>query len=390
VEKLIVSTLDANSIIWQAEIAAGAGKIDEGLAGRVRRIVNAINTYGTMTEDQARAATNQLRKILYHRLRMAGDRARLPGIAAQEIKRPIFVVGMPRSGTSMLHSLLATHPGTDAPVWWMSVDPSPPPGEVPVSPQRLGYAALELDLFMLRAQPLFPLHPYWDARDQAIVENEELFTLDFQNAYAMKCYDVPTLSVDLNAPEKPVEAYKFLREYLQHFQWNRSVTHWVTKGISHQYSLAALFEVFPDAIVLWPHRNPTDILPSTYAIMSVVFGTINNWNTDPRKLAAADVENMRESFKFLMNDPAVHDPRVHHIDFRKLAKDPVATIRGIYDQEGLSFSSEFAAGIEGWLANPANASNRWGRYQYSYEQYGISVAEIDKGFAEYRRHFGIE
>lgn len=382
--------LDASSIIWQAEISAGAGRADEALSERVRQIVETINTYGAMSDSGTQAATNQLRKILYHRLRMAGDRARIPGIATEEIKRPVFVVGMPRSGTSMLHSLLATQPGSETPVWWMSVDPSPPPGEVPVSAQRLRYAALELDLFMLRAQPLLALHPYWDARDQAIVENEEIFTLDFQNAYAMKCYDVPTLSVDINAPVDSLGAYKFLREFMQHFQWNRSITHWVSKGISHQYSLASLFEVFPDAIVLWTHRNPTDILPSTYAIMSVVFGTINNWSGDPRKLAAADLDNMRTSLKTLMNDPAVHDPRVHHIDFKKLSLDPTATIRSIYEKEDLDFNSEFEAGVKAWLADPRNASSRWGRYQYTYDQYGVDVVEIDKSFAEYRRHFGIE
>src|SRR5690349_11798923 len=166
------AVIDPEAILQQAAILAGVAEPDTGVANRMRTLVRWISALGSLTPAQADAGAAQLRRLLFNRLRLTSDRSRLPGIAGQRIERPVFVVGVGRTGTSLLHSLLALDPRAEAPVWWQTVTPSPPPGEVPISPTRLHLAAQELDAILLRTPGLLTLHPYWDKRDQALVEDE--------------------------------------------------------------------------------------------------------------------------------------------------------------------------------------------------------------------------
>jgi len=382
------AAIDAEALLRQAEIMAGAGKTDAALATRVHALVDNINRLGPLTTADAAAGSAQLRQLLFNRLRIAEDRRRLPGIAAARIERPIFVVGMARTGTSLLHSLLALDTGAAAPVWWQTVTPSPPPGEVPVLPARFHYAAQELDAILMRATGLLALHPYWDKREQAIVEDEEIFTLDFRGAYPTKLFNIPTLSIDIT-PAEPAGAYAFLREFLQHFQWNQPVKRWVCKGVMHQFQLARLFEAFPDAVCIWPHRDPAEIMPSVLAIIMTLYGTINHWRIDPRKIAAAQVEGYRLALNRIVDDPIANDPRVHHVTFKQLSADPVAAVRDFYSAAAMEFSTDFAGTMRAWLDDPANSSNRYGRYRYSLEPYGLDAAYVKEAFAPYRKRFGI-
>jgi hypothetical protein len=381
--------IDAEALLRQAELMAGVGGTDSGLAGRVHALIDWINGLGPLTPAEAAAGAAQLRQLLFNRLRLAADRARIPQIAAERIERPIFVVGMARTGTSLLHSLLALDTRAAAPLWWQTVTPSPPPGEVPVASARLHYAAQELDEILMRARGLLALHPYWARRDQAIVEDEEIFTLDFRGAYPTKLFNIPTLRIDIT-PTDPAGAYAFLRQFLQHFQWNQPVRRWVCKGVMHQFHLAKLFEAFPDAVCIWPHRDPSEIMPSILAIIMTLYGTINHWRIDPREIGAAQVEGYRVALNHIVQDPMANDPRVHHVNFRRLKADPIAAIREFYEAIGLEYSDTFAAAMRAWLDDPANDSNRYGRYQYSLEPYGVDPGYVRDAFAAYRQRFGIQ
>jgi hypothetical protein len=130
------------------------------------------------------AAENQLRALLATRLWLERDR-RIPAIAAEVIEQPVFVIGFSRTGTSLLHSLLAQDEGSRAPRWWQTHSPSPPPGEIPVTPQRLADTTRELERFLHKTPGLLTLHPYWDEGAQSLIEDEEIATLDFQNVYPL-------------------------------------------------------------------------------------------------------------------------------------------------------------------------------------------------------------
>src|SRR5260370_4542292 len=168
-------------ILTGAQIITGVSEVNPGLRSRVERIVERLNQLGPRAPQACVAAENQLRALLVTRLRLERDRHRIRAIAAEVIERPIFVIGFSRTGTSLLHSLLAQDESSRAPRWWQTHSPSPPPAEVPVTSQRLADTARELERFLQKTPGLLTLHPYWDEGPQSLIEDEEIATLDFQN-----------------------------------------------------------------------------------------------------------------------------------------------------------------------------------------------------------------
>ena len=379
--------IDSSALVRTAQIVAGNFEpIDPSLVARVGRFVDWLNGQPPLRPDQKMLVERQLRKLLATRLRLAADRRRIPDIARERIERPIFVIGFARTGTTLIHSLLAEDDGARAPLWWHTHEPSPPPGEMPVTQQRLDLAAADLQELFRVAPGLLTLHPYWDKGAVCPIECEEIFTLDFQNAYPSLLYNLPALAMILDA-SNIAEAYDFHREFLQHLQWNLTPGHWVVKGIFHQFALKELFEAYPDALCIWPHRDPVEVHPSTLAITAVLYGGITDWQMDFEALGPIFVESIAHSVAEAMESPLVDDPRIVHVDFRALTRDPIAVIRQAYDHWGLDFSPAFAARMQSWLADPANAPDRYGRYSYAMEPFGLDREMIETAFEGYSRRF---
>lgn len=383
-----VSTrIDTASLLQTAQIVSGNfAPVEQGLADRVERFVGWLNTQPPLRAGQKAGVESQLRKLLAMRLRLSADRQRIPAIAQEKIERPIFVIGFARTGTTLIHSLLAEDPGARAPLWWHTHAPSPPPGEVPVMAERIERTARELDELLDLAPGLLTLHPYWDKGALCPIECEEIFTLDFQNAYPTLLYKLPALAMILDA-SNIADAYRFHREFLQHLQWNQSPRHWVVKGIYHQFALDALFDAYPDALCIWPHRDPVQVHPSTLAITAVLYGGITNWQMDFKALGPAFMQSIAASVTEAMENPLVDDPRIFHVDFHDLTRDPVDVIRRAYGHWKMDYTSEFQTRMQAWLADPSNASNRYGRYDYAMEPFGLSHDMVESAFEGYSRRF---
>lgn len=382
--------LDHQELIRAAEYATGhRGLVDAGLAGRLQRLIEGLDPEGDLSDEEAKLARSQLLRILVTRMQLAADRRRIPAIAEEKIERPIIVVGYMRTGTTILHSLLAEDPQSRAPQWWHSHQPSPPPGEVPVTAGRLQLAVRELDRFIECAPGFLTMHPYWDKGANALIEDEEIYTLDFQNAYPSLLYQVATLTVQ-GAAGDPAEAYRFHKQFLQHLQWNQPKRHWVVKGTLHQFTLSALFEAYPDAICVWPHRDPAEVQASALAIISVLWSGITHGRTDWREFAAGFAEGMRTATEYMLKDPLVDDPRVIHLRFKDVARDPLATVRGIYAKAGLQYTDAFEKRMQAWLSDPTNRPDRYGRYPYSLEPFGLNADDITAQFRSYRERFGLD
>ena len=367
-------------------VAGSFDPIDPALATRVERFLDWLNAQGGLRADQQSAVELQLRSVLANRLRLSADRRRIAGIVQERIERPIFVIGFARTGTTLIHSLLAEDPEASAPRWWHTHSPSPPPGEVTVTAERIEHTTRDLDEMLRIAPGLLTLHPYWDKRGHCLIEDEEIFALDFQNAYPSLLYRLPALAMVLDAGNA-ADAYAFHREFLQHLQWNRPSTHWVVKGTYHQFVLDALFSAYPDALCIWPHRDPLQVHPSTMAITAVLYGGITDWQMDFRALGPAFVQSIAASVADAMADPLIDDPRIVHVDFHDLTRDPIAVIRDAYGHWGRDVSPAFETRMRAWLADPANAPNRYGRYDYALEPFGLSAGVIETAFEGYSRRF---
>ncbi len=383
--------LSVESLVALAERDSGGfGLADAALLARFKQLIDWINTRGPYSIDQLDGMRQQLQLLLANRLRIALDRRRVPAIAEEKIERPIFVVGFPRSGTTLLHSLLAEDPTVHAARAWHSRAPSPPPGETVACDGRLEFAARSIQQLIDFVPGLLPLHPYWDKGAQALIEDDELFTLDFRNAYPTLLYRTPTLDVMVDAGGGDVRGtYGFHRQLLQHLQWNTGKRRWACKGIGHQFLLDALFEAYPDALCVWPHRSFEEIHISTVTIAAVLYDAINGGRIDWKQYARTSAEAIKAGLDQVMSNPLVDDPRVVHLPFKEIVADPIAAVGKVYDHAGLHLTATYERRMRTWLSDPANKIDRYGRYRYSHEPFGITEAWVRELFADYSKRFGL-
>ncbi|MGO8856804.1 MAG: sulfotransferase [Steroidobacteraceae bacterium] len=385
----MIHVLDHQEILQSAGYVTGHfNLLDDAFAKRVGKLTDWLNTHGNLTASEVSAARKQLLQIVITRVGLAAERERIPAISAERIERPVFVIGYARTGTTLLHSLLAEDDGNQVPLWWHTHQPSPPPGELPVAQFRLDLARRELERLLDMAPGLLTMHPYWDKGNDALIEDEEIHTLDFQNTYPTLLYQISSFPIMGGSPD-PSAAYRFQRQFLQHLQWNLPKRRWAVKGCYHQFYLKQLFDAFPDALCIWPHREPIAVHTSTLAITAVLYGAITNGKMDWKQFGTGYLKSMREAINAVLADPLLDDPRIVHLRFKDLSNDPVATIKDIYGRAGFPYTVTFEQRMRAWLANPANRSDRYGRYPYSLEPFGLSPAEVGGAFAEYSRRFGL-
>jgi Sulfotransferase family len=252
---------------------------------------------------------------------------------------------------------------------------------------RFAQRAVEQWMDFCPAQPA--MHPYIDKGALQLVEDEEFFALDFRYAYPYHFYRVPTLG-GLSLPGgDTVAAYRFHRELLQHLQWNTGRHRWVCKSPSAQHHLDALLDVFPDALCVWAHRPFSEIFVSIVTLTAAVYDSISgkpgNWAAQARSYA----EQTKAGLDRLMANTLIDDPRVLHIPFHELAADPAGTVRKVYSVHGTAMSPAFEAQLRRWLDDPENRVDRYGRYPYSYEAFGLDRQWIRELFADYSQRFNL-
>jgi hypothetical protein len=234
------------------------------------------------------------------------------------------------------------------------------------------------------------MHPYIDKGAVQLIEDEEVFSVDFRFAYPYHLYRVPTLEPLVPLDDDFHGAFRFHREVLQHMQWKSPRRRWVCKGPSDQRHLDALFEAYPDALCVWPHRPIVDIYASIITLSAAVYDTIQARPLDWSSMARPQAEGMKAGFDDLMANSLIHDPRVLHMPFREIAADPIAAVRKVYDMRGLTLGGEAEARMRAWLEDPENQVDRYGRYPYSYEALGLDRAWVKDLFKDYSAHFGLD
>jgi hypothetical protein len=383
--------LDFDDILLLAERESGAyGLADAELVGLARGLVERFNARGPYAPQQVVAMQRQVLRMLAGRLKLLLDRQRYPGIAEEKIERPVFIIGFPRSGTTLLHALLAEDPDVLKLQSWNLLSPSPPPGAGPVAAERIAFAQREVERWMDFCPAQKAMHPYIDKGAHQLCENEESFSLGMHNAYCYYYYDVPTLEPADTMSCEWGAAYRFHRELLQHFQWNTGKTRWVLKEPGAQMHLEALFAAYPDALCVWAHRPLVEIYASNVALRAAIFDTIrgrpNDWTSQPRQ----HVQNMKAAFDQLIASDLIRDPRILHLPFRELSADPLGVVRKVYARQDRELSPEVEGRVKVWLADPENAVDRYGRYPYSYEAFGLDRDWVEELFADYSRYFGLD
>lgn len=374
-------------MIASAEVATGTYRIlPEDLRARFDSFAGYFRDNGPFTTDQKIAARRSLVRQLARRLSIERDVIDNPEIRDEPVDDAIFIIGFPRTGTSIIHALLDTDPAAHGPRAWNTYFPSPPPGQFPHTPERKRAGDAGVRAWIDAAPGILSLHPYWDEEGETLIEDEEIFSLDFRNPYPTMFCDAPALMM-MRGSDEPATAYAFLKLFMQHQQWKLPRRRWVMKGVDHQRYLKHLFAEFPTAHCLFPHREPGEFMASTLAIGMAAIDNIVSGAIPREAFAQGTIADFRGRIESVMNEPLMADPRVRHFRFTEFIRDPVALLRSVYGEWRLPWSAEIEAGMRAWLDNPANNSSRYGRHKYTFEPYGVDWPVEGKFLDPYRARY---
>jgi hypothetical protein len=381
----IIDPLDADALLAAAESATGLRDYgDESLPARFRQALSLIQSAG-MDEAGRRAAASVCHWLLTSRLQFFDDHER-HSLERESIDRPLFATGQPRSGTTLLHALLAVDPHGRALRFWEVMYPTPPPGlAAPDDPRRAPPDADWREILEKLPKWLIS-HPYNDMLGNGLPEDERTWAFDFRVLTPTAWWRVPMGMIIGGLPSDPRAQYRLHKMMLQHSQHGREKKYWVLKGF-HGHRLEALFETYPDARIVWIHRDPVQVIASRIVLTGeLVEGLVGH--VDWRAQAAQHLAACRADFGAMMRNPLIDDPRIYHVRYPEFIADPIGTIRGFYAHSGVPFGADTESAMRDYLRN--NKGDRYGKFRYSTEVIDADIKALHEEFAPFRKRFGLE
>jgi Sulfotransferase family len=376
-------TISAEQLLSEA---AGKAALDDygdvPFAEALQVLVRSFNEDAGVSGSVQARVREMLTGVLVKRLRLVADRARNPGIAEEAIDAPIFIVGPPRSGSTHLHALLACVTGARAPLMWEMSAPSPPP-------ERSGAATdpriAEVQAVIDQLPPeLLIRHPMSATRpEQCNLLND----WSFLNQAWMASFDISSYrDWYLGADYAPM--YEAHRRTLQQLQW-RHPGRWVLKYPKHLLSLDALLDAYPDALLVWTHRDPTIVLPSALSLTGLMRES-NTPEFDRKQFGAEWVvmEELSLHRGLATRDGGTLRPeRNFDLHYDTMMNDPIGAVSAVCDWAGMDFDDRSHQAVQQWLDD--HPKDQHGAHRYTAEEFGLDPDGLRARFRFYTHRFGI-
>ncbi len=323
-------------------------------------------------------------RSLSNRLRIQDELKRHPGILQEQIRRPLFIVSLPRTGTSLLQALLSQDTSNRSLLFWEAISPSPPP-----EPHTR-----ETDPRIAKAEKVLQKrHRKWPGTDLIhkthAKGSHECFPL-FLNSFSFIFFHVGaniTRYSEWIREQDMVPVYQYYHQQLQLLQSHFPTDRWLLKMPWHMYYLDILLTVFPDSCAVQTHRDLTKVIPSICSLVT----TVRRQHSDYVDSQAVGQEFFREIEIMTESSTRARDTidsnRFFDVLYKDIVKDPIGTVRQIYKHFGYEYDSRFEDRMHKWLA--ANPQHKHGVHRYSLEQFGLNADMVNRHFAKYCDQFQI-
>jgi hypothetical protein len=331
-------------------------------------------------------ARGDLLRILENRLGLVALCKQHPEIAEQPVERPIFVVGPPRSGTTIFHDLLTLDPNNRIPLSWETAYPLPPPETASYrSDPRIARVQADLD----RVDKLLPefkkMHPMGAERAQECVAitAHDFASMIYQVQFNVPGYDRWVLDCDMQS------ALQWHRRFLQVLQWKAPGKRWVLKSPQHMWHLQHIHREYPDALFVQTHRDPVRILVS----MSNLAATLRRLASDEvdlPEIAAYYAQALANGYNNTVayrQSGRLPQSQVVDLYFKDFVADPVGTVRKAYEHFDLELPERAAQSMQSFLRD--NPADKHGKHVYSLADTGLKEGYLRELFSPYQRYFNI-
>ena len=310
-----------------------------------------------------------------------------PEILQERVEDPLVIIGLPRTGTTLLQRMLATDARFHSAAWWETRYPAPLPGEgVRDAGLRIARAKEDVAQMIHFIPDILAIHPL-----DAMQADEEFMLMEHSFMCAMDSYvNVPAYTAWLERQD-PTPVYTYLKTMLQFLQWQKRqrgepvAQRWVLKTPQHLHSVEILFRVFPGAQVVLTHRDPTQTIPS----MASMAHTLWKLYADAPDATAVGRQWSAQLQRATAHAMAVRDgmPAERFLDvrFEDTVRDPFGVVQAVYRFAGMPLTDAARAGMQAWM--DGNPRNQRAAHTYAPAQFGLSQEQIERDFAGYRaRH----
>ncbi len=371
-----------------AAASAAAGLDDYGdlyFVEALDQLIASLEKDARINEAGRKTRALQYTNILINRLRAEDHFKRFPEILEQDIAVDAVIVGLPRTGSTMLHRLLAADPGNTAMKMWEGFNPSPFPGEERGNPEKRHKAGERSAAHINASSPGFDaiheVDPY--------AAEEEILLLEhtFMSSVAESAFYVPSYGEWLMATDQ-TPAYEDLKRFLKFLQWQdpaRAGKRWVLKTPQHVPLVDVVLKVFPGAKIIMTHRDPVQTVPS---FCSMVSSYSMPWTEARDEKAIGAYWNHRLKWnleQFMEKRSVIGEEPFIDADYRDTLKDPIGTARKVYDHLGRGLDPSSEQVMRDW--SEENQKDKHGKHAYTAEQFGLSDDGIAQDFAFYRDRF---
>jgi Sulfotransferase family len=325
-----------------------------------------------------------LLKALVDRLKSTAYLEGRPELLQRPIQRPIFVFGIPRTGTTLLSNLLAADPAHRSPLTWEIDDPVPPPTAATLYSDPRALRRLEAERQMLAARP--EMGKYY--RSSAIYPNECVFIMahDFKTLMWESRGKLPAFR-DWIFQTDVTSAYEYHKRFLQLLQADAPGV-WNLKMPSHALYIPTLLKVYPDARLIWTHRDPITATGSFCSLITLAHqgyrGKVDlEWIAQNYPWQA-----VQHSDRIMDARAALGEDRIIDVHYADLMRQPMQTMRKLYKSLGDELSPAAEAGMQSWLDD--NPQDKFGKHEYKLERFGLTVDGVRNLFERYLSRYEVE
>jgi hypothetical protein len=348
--------------------------------------LRALDREGQLT-PQGRAITEaEILALLRNRLEIAEYVAAHPAVLEEPIARPVFLMGLPRSGTTFLQNLFAQDPQLRTPCTWETLRPCPPPSAEPASvSRRIAAASRHLNQWRENVENFDATHliDVTGPDECALLLSIAFAQVGFQNYLRVPSYFDWLLDQGDLRP-----AYELHKTILQLLQFQSPRRRWVLKYPNHMLAIPELRSLHPNAAFIVTHRDPVQTLASLCALTQS-YRAGRYADQDPHGIGQEMLHFVQRHIDRMLacRDAAGGEDGLIDIDYYRLVADPAAAVGDIYVRLELAMPAAVQHELAGWIAR--NPKGKRGRHDYRLANYGLEFETVNRGFAAYRHRFAI-
>lgn len=384
------SELTRESLVRSARRQSGLSDLGDDFDDPVtrdalRRLLESLEDEASLHPFGRMVIRGTLVKSLVTRMRLVELCKRDPEIMDLPVERPVFIAGLARTGTTLLHRLLGCEPRLRPLLAWEGLTPAPVPGRIakPGRPDpRVRLATTAERALRYLAPEFFAIHP---AEADGYEEDVLLQDGSFMSPTVDATMPVPTYSAWLHSTDQ-TPMYRYFHRLVQLLLWQRPGSY-LGKTPHHLENLPTLLAVFPGAKVIVTHRDPAKVVPSFCSMMAHgrrIFSNDLNLADVGRQFHAKQLVGVTDAMDARRALPSECFLDVHYAD---LMSDPMKEIRRIYDFIGWELTPRTEQAMDAYRRQ--NPKDKRGSHRYEPEHFGLSREDLDRDFGPYREHYGI-